>query len=180
MSSTDATFHILGISGSINPGSTAARLLEAISRLASPTFHFTLYEGIGELPHFNPQQAHSPTSEAVLHFTNLWKQADAAIICTPEYAYGMPGTLKNALDWLVGSGVVYQKPVAALSYSPSGMGGEHALSTLQLTLTAQNATMKDGSCFPIPFIRQKLTLEGELVDEELTAKLKKVVALLAE
>ena len=180
MSSAKPPFRILGISGSINPGSTASRLLEAISKLAGTNFKFTIYEGTGDIPHFNPQQAGSPNSEAVLNFRNLWKAADAVIICTPEYAYGMPGTLKNALDWLVASGEVYHKPVSALSYSPSHMGGEHALSTLQLTLTAQNAAMKDGSCFPIPFIRQKLTLEGEIVDEELKAKLRGVLELLSK
>lgn len=184
MTSPKKPFHILGISGSINPGSTAARLLQAIARLAAQLagleFQFTVFEGIGDIPHFNPQQASSTTSEAVLTFRKLWKEADAAIICTPEYAYGMPGTLKNALDWLVSSGEIYHKPVSALSYSPSHIGGEHALSTLQLTLTAQNVAMTDVSSFPIPFIRQKLTLEGEIVDEELIGKFRTVLATLSE
>ncbi|CAD5250509.1 NAD(P)H-dependent FMN reductase [Imperialibacter sp. EC-SDR9] len=173
------TVKVLAISGSINPGATAGRLLQAIERLAGPGFQFAIFESLGGIPHFNPQQSDTITDKHVLHWRNLWKQADAVIICTPEYAFGMPGVLKDALDWLVGSGEVYHKPLAALSYSPSMMGGENALSTLLLTLKAQNADFDDSTTSTIPAIRQRFSLEGEITDPTLSTLLTKVLESLA-
>jgi len=173
------TVKVLAISGSINPGAAAGRLLQAIARLAGTGFQFTIFEGLGDIPHFNPQLSVSTTNEQVLAWRSLWKQADAVIICTPEYAFGMPGVLKNALDWLVGGGEVYHKPLAALSYSPSMMGGENALSTLLLTLRAQNADFDESTTSTIPAIRQRFTLEGEITDPALFSLLAKTLESLA-
>tara|TARA_R110001606_G_scaffold398337_1_gene577156 strand:- start:9287 stop:9901 length:615 start_codon:yes stop_codon:yes gene_type:complete len=170
---------VLGISGSINSGATAGRLLQAIARLAGTGFQFTIFEELGDIPHFNPQLSDSTTNEQVLAWRNLWKQADVVIICTPEYAFGMPGVLKDALDWLVGSGEVYHKPLAALSYSPSMMGGENALSTLLLTLKAQNADFDESTTSTIPAIRQRFSLEGEITDPSLSILFTKVLESLA-
>lgn len=168
----NAKVKVLGISGSINPGSTASRLLHSLSTLAGDGFQFTICEDLGELPHFNPQLTESTSSEGVLRWRKLWREADAVIICTPEYAFGMPGLLKDALDWLVSTGEAYKKPLGAISYSPSAMGGEHALSTLLLTLTAQNADFDDSTRLKIPFVRKRLTLNGEISDQNLAEELK--------
>jgi NAD(P)H-dependent FMN reductase len=173
-------FNVLAISGSINPGATAGRLLHAIEQLAGPRFQFTIFEGLGSIPHFNPQQSDSTTNAQVLHWRTLWREADAVVICTPEYAFGMPGVLKDALDWLVGSGEVYHKPLAALSYSPSMMGGENALSTLLLTLKAQNADFDETTTSTIPAIRQRLTIEGQITDAALSHLLTKIIDSLAD
>tara|TARA_R110002012_G_scaffold270024_3_gene454306 strand:- start:11758 stop:12372 length:615 start_codon:yes stop_codon:yes gene_type:complete len=173
------TVKVLAISGSINPGATAGRLLQAIEQLAGSRFQFTVFEGLGDIPHFNPQLSDSTTNEQVLAWRNLWKQADAVIICTPEYAFGMPGVLKDALDWLVGSGEVYHKPLAAFSYSPSMMGGENALSTLLLTMKAQNADFDESTTSTISAIRQRFSLEGKITDPTLSTLLTKVLQSLA-
>lgn len=78
------------------------------------------------------------------------------LIGTPEYAYGMPGVLKNALDWLVLSGELVNKPVATISASPSEFGGSKARAWLILTLTALAANIVEGGSLTIPFIGKKL------------------------
>jgi chromate reductase, NAD(P)H dehydrogenase (quinone) len=174
------TLNVLAISGSINPGATAGRILQAMERLAGAAIQFTIFEELGDIPHFNPQESDTTTSDAVLRWRQLWKQADAVIICTPEYAFGMPGVLKDALDWLVGSGEVYHKPLAALSYSPSMAGGENALSTLLLTLKAQNAAYDDSTTSTIPAVRQRFSLQGEITDPELQALFGRILDALAK
>ena len=171
---------VLGISGSINPGATAARLLQALNKLAGDVIQLTIFEGLGGIPHFNPQQAETTDSEAVAEWRQFWKDSDAVVICSPEYAFGMPGVLKDALDWLVSTGEVYKKPLAAISYSPSAMGGEHALSTLLLTMTAQNADFDEHTTLKVPFVRKRFTLEGEIIDAELKASLEQVLKKLLE
>ena len=99
------------------------------------------------------------------------------LICTPEYAYGMPGRAKNALDWLVSSGDLYRKPFAALSASPSHQGGRCALAWLAQTLEAQHAAVPGGASFAVPFVRR--VLDGDRVaDAELAARLRSVLTAL--
>jgi len=76
-----------------------------------------VYDGIGNLPHFNPEldkePAHKePVPPAVSDFRSQLNSSAGVVISTPEYANGIPGALKNALDWLVASGELYEKPIA--------------------------------------------------------------------
>ena len=105
---------------------------------------------------------------SVADFRARLDAAGGVLICTPEYAYGMPGVLKNALDWLVSSGSLYRKPVAALSASPSDLGGDRALAWLRQTLAAQGAVVPDAATFAVPFVRQKL--DGDRLTDEATAE----------
>ena len=105
--------------------------------------------------------------------------ADGVLICTPEYAYGMPGSLKNALDWAVSSGEFYGKPVAAISASPSATGGERALASLLLTLTALAAAVPEGGTISVPFVGKKLNAAGEVTDPDTTQALRAVLDALA-
>jgi NAD(P)H-dependent FMN reductase len=97
--------------------------------------------------------------------------ADAALLCTPEYAFGMPGVLKNAIDWLVSSGELNGKPVAALSASPSVDGGSRALRWLRETLSAIDARVPDEASFPVPTVRLVVT-GGELTDAATAEKVR--------
>jgi len=76
----------------------------------------------------------------------------------------MPGVLKNALDWAVSSGEFVGKAVATLSSSPSEFGGSRAHDSLLLTLTALSANVVEGASLTIPFVRKKLTANGEVID----------------
>ncbi len=94
------------------------------------------------------------------------KDADGVIISTPEYAFGVPGVLKNALDWLVSSGELNKKPIAAISASPLYSGGEKALASLLRPVTALGATMNAASGLSIGNIKNKMNEKGEITDVE--------------
>ena len=94
---------ILAISGSLRRVSSNSTLLRAATLLAPEGMEITLFEGLGGLPHFNPDlEGTEPPS--VPDFRARLQAADGVLICSPEYAHGVPGVLKNALDWVVGSG----------------------------------------------------------------------------
>ena len=93
------------------------------------------------------------------------------LVATPEYAYGMPGSLKNALDWLVSAGSFYGKPTAVLSTSPSAAGGAHAHAGLLLTLQALGAAVVSEASFAVPFVRAKLDAAGHVTDAALATQL---------
>jgi len=155
---------ILAISGSLRSGSSNTLLLRAAMKLTPQNVEFTIYEGLGNLPHFSPELDGDDAPEAVEHFRGLLQAADGVIISTPEYAYGMPGSLKNALDWTVASGEFVDKPVATISASPNSLGGERAHASLLLTLGAISARVVEGGKLTVPFVRTKLNSDGEVSD----------------
>ncbi|GER91237.1 FMN reductase [Dictyobacter vulcani] len=171
---------ILAISGSLRTSSTNTRLVRAIIKLAPATMDFTLYEGLGDLPHFSPDIDDDKSPAAVQTFRQLLTDADGVLICTPEYAFGVPGVLKNALDWTVSSGDFSGKPVVAISASPLWGGGDKAHASLMLTLQALGANVPEAGTLSIPHINKKLDPAGELVDAEVTQKLITVLEALAQ
>jgi chromate reductase len=101
--------------------------------------------------------------------------ADAIVISSPEYAHGVPGTLKNMLDWLVSTGELVDKPVALLNASPAG--GEYAQRALLETLRTMNWKVVESASRVLPFVRQKI--RDEVTDEETLQELRRVIAALA-
>ena len=94
--------NILAISGSTRKDSTNQYLIKAITGLTKERFTILPYDRIAMLPHFNPDQMDDAGTE-VNDLRELIRQSDAILICTPEYAHGVPGSLKNAIDWTVGT-----------------------------------------------------------------------------
>ncbi|MCE6993172.1 NADPH-dependent FMN reductase [Dyadobacter sp. CY323] len=158
---------ILGISGSFRADSTNTILLKALEDLLPEGIDFVHFHGLDEIPHFSPGR---DENEAVRQFKNAITNADGVIICTPEYAFGVPGTLKNALDWTVSTGEFNEKPVAAISASPLNTGGEKALASLLLTLTALGTVRNEDSALSIPNVKQKI-VNGSVTDPETRAAL---------
>ena len=151
---------ILAITGSLRTGSSNVAFVQAISNLAPAHVEMGIYEELGSLPLFSPDIDTSTPPVQVARLRSFIEAADAVIICTPEYAYGMPGALKNALDWLVSSAQLYKKPTAALSTSPSERGGDRALVGLRQTLNALDADVSKSNSFSVPYIRAALEKEG--------------------
>ncbi|NJR32237.1 MAG: NAD(P)H-dependent oxidoreductase, partial [Chamaesiphon sp. CSU_1_12] len=87
--------------------------------LAPDRIELSIYDGIGNLPHFNPELDDELAIAAVQDWRTQIQAADGILFCTPEYAHGVPGSLKNALDWIVSSGEFMGKPTAIISASPS-------------------------------------------------------------
>ena len=154
--------NIIGISGSLKPTSANTNILRAIAALAPKNIVITIVEGLDTMPHFNPDTDENIPS--VNYFRQQIKKADAVIFSTPEYAFGVPGVLKNALDWLVSSGELNEKPVAAISASPLWPGGDKALASLRLTLTALGTKFTPQSCLSIGNIKNKMNAAGTITD----------------
>ncbi len=171
---------ILAISGSLRASSTNTKLVRAIMKLAPENMVFTLYDGLGDLPHFSPDIDVEDAPPSVATLRRQLQDADGVLICTPEYAYGVPGSLKNALDWMVSSGEFVSKPVVAISASPSLMGGDKAHASLLLTLTALSANIVEGGTLIIPRIRTKLDGNGDVSDSATAKALRSVLAALAQ
>ncbi|MDQ6611858.1 MAG: NAD(P)H-dependent oxidoreductase [Gemmatimonadota bacterium] len=113
------SFHLLAVSGSLRTGSVNTEVLRAIIQVAPDDVKIANYDGLARLPHFNPDDEISTQSAAVADWRAQLQNADAVIICSPEYAHGVPGVLKNALDWVVGTGEFMYKPVALINASPA-------------------------------------------------------------
>lgn len=131
--------NILAISGSLQAGSSNTALLHALRAVAPDTVSVVVYESVEGLPHFNPDRDVPPGPPEVAAFRRLLAAADAVVIASPEYAHSLPGALKDALDWVVGSGELYAKPVALLSAAPSEERGVLGRRALEQTLLAQGA-----------------------------------------
>jgi chromate reductase, NAD(P)H dehydrogenase (quinone) len=169
--------NVLAIAGSLRADSSNTAFVRAVVALPFDDTTMGIYDGLGELPLFSPDLDDESPPSSVAALRSRLREADAVLICTPEYAYGMPGSLKNALDWLVSSGELYRKPVAALSASPSAAGGARALAWLRDTLAALNATVPPEASFAIPLVRMKLNRET-IGDGEMIAKLRAAFAAL--
>jgi NAD(P)H-dependent FMN reductase len=131
------TVRLLTICGSLGPGSANRAALEVVAAEAHAAGAEVVTDAIlVDLPPFRPELADTPPA-SVAAFRRQISEADAVVIASPEYAGGIAGTLKNALDWVVGNGDLYGKPVGALAAGSTG--GAHALAQLALTLGYQGA-----------------------------------------
>src|SRR5689334_21091239 len=109
------SIRVLAISGSLRRASSNSALVTASVHVAPDDVHFSLFHGLAELPPFNPDYDSEDTPETVTCFRAELRTCDAVLISSPEYAHGIPGVLKNALDWLVGSGELVDKPIALIN-----------------------------------------------------------------
>lgn len=164
---------VLAISGSTRKVSSNLHLIHAIAGLSSGIFDIQIYEGLTALPHFNPDIDHEGTvPAAVLAFRELLNAADGVLICTPEYAIGVPGTLKNAVDWTVSAMNFSQKPVALITASLSGAKGhESLLGTLRIIearLTEQTQMFLSG-------IKAKVNDQAVITDEATKQRIQQLI-----
>lgn len=155
---------IMAISGSLRATSFNTTILNVVGRLLPAGVQYRIFDGIGDLPHFNPDIDKDDPIPAVQRFRDEVKRAAAVVICTPEYAFGVPGVLKNALDWLVSSGELNEKPVGSISASPMYRGGDRAHASLLLTLEALGT--KRVAQVSMPAVTTKFDAQGELTDSE--------------
>ncbi|MGF7237039.1 MAG: NADPH-dependent FMN reductase [Frankia sp.] len=126
---TDA--RLLLVSGSTRAASTNTAVLRTVRRLVPPGTVADLYDGLATLPAFNPDDEDHP-SDPVADLRARIATADALLFCVPEYAGTLPGSLKNLLDWTVGGGETYGKPVGWITAAPTGrgLGAEATLATV--------------------------------------------------
>jgi chromate reductase len=163
---------ILAISGSLRQGSSNHAILQYLGSIVSADIEYTIYNDLALIPAFDPGLDTDSPPASVAQLRQLLTEADGLIICTPEYAFGVPGSLKNMLDWLVSSSTLVDKPVALITAS---LGGEHAHASLLLTLGALSANVVKDSTLLIQFIRSKMDSEGNVKDEQTVKNLKRVL-----
>jgi len=164
--------NILAISGSLRSGSSNHNILTFLGGLAPAYIHYSIYDRLADIPPFDPGLDNEQPSEAVAELRDLMKNASGVIICTPEYAFGVPGQLKNMLDWMVSSSSLVDKSVALITASSVG---SHAHASLLLTLSALSAKVIDGATLLIPFIRSKIDAGGNITDQETEKALRNVM-----
>src|SRR3954447_12076307 len=138
--------HVLLISGSTRNGSSNTRALTKLHELGHPPITTSLYAGLPTLPAFVPDDGELPGP--VRDLLAQIEGADAVIFSTPEYAGGLPGALKNLLDWTVGGGELYGKPVGWLDVANVGRG-EGARQQLRTVLAYVGARIFDVACVHI-------------------------------
>ncbi|MGW4061117.1 NADPH-dependent FMN reductase [Amycolatopsis sp. NPDC004747] len=139
------------------------------------------YTGLAGLPHFNPDDDRDPLHPEVAALRASLKEADAVLFCTPEYAGGLPGSLKNLLDWTVGGGEMYGKPVAWINASSiaAPTGGRDAHDSLRKVLTYAGAKIVEEACARIPVSRADVA-DGQVADPDLRGRIAVAVQRLRE
>jgi chromate reductase, NAD(P)H dehydrogenase (quinone) len=140
--------NVLGLSGSLRATSINSMLLRATARIAPRDIRVSIFNGLGELPLFNPDlEVNLPAN--VVTFHRAVADADALLFASPEYAHGVTGTIKNALDWLVGFEPFASKFVAVLNTSPRA---HHADDALRETLRTMAAVIVESASIAIPLL----------------------------
>jgi len=162
---TPPPFTVLGLSGSLRAESTNAAVLSAAQLLAPPEMVIVLCDDLGRLPFFNPDLEGDLLPAAVAAFREKIGLASGLLISSPEYAHGISGLLKNALDWLVPSLEFPNKPVAVVNASAFS---RHAHEALLETLKTMSARMTPATIVTLPWTGKKLDCQG-LVSEPRTA-----------
>jgi chromate reductase, NAD(P)H dehydrogenase (quinone) len=175
---------VLLVSGSLRAGSTNTALLRTILAACPDEIEAVLYDGMAELPHFNPDDdvEGAPVHPAVAALRAAVADADALLLCTPEYAGALPGAFKNLLEWTVGDAGTYRKPVAWVNASgpaaPTGAADAHG--SLRKVLAYVGADVVERACARIPVLRSHVGSDGLIEDprirERAVAALRTLVA----
>ena len=138
---------------------------------------------MANLPHFNPDDDREgePVHAAVADLRAEIAAADALLLCTPEYAGALPGALKNLLEWTVGDGCTYQKPIAWINASgpAAPTGGADAHDSLRKVLSYVHADVVEQACTRIALTREAVGPDGSIIDPAAREKIAEAVATLA-
>src|SRR3954468_21659710 len=159
-----ATLRILAISGSLRAQSSNTSLLRLPAAVAPAAVIVELYDGLARLPHFNPDDDLDVPPPPVLELRRRVGEADGLLFCSPEYAHGVPGSLKNALDWLVASVELPDKPVASLNASPLST---YAQASLLETLTVMSTRIVREAWVTIPVGRGDVDAQGIIASPDI-------------
>ena len=154
---------ILAIAGSLRAASLNTALLRAIARLAPAEYSIRIYPGLGELPLFNPD-LDADSLPAVTGLRDAIVAADVLMLASPEYAHGVSGPMKNALDWMVGNESFIDKPLVLLNAAPRAT---HAQAALRETACTMSARMIDDACISLPLLGSGLDADGIAADPAL-------------
>lgn len=157
---------LLGISGSIRAGSYNTIILQTLADHLRSTATLTIFP-IDALPHYNEDLDIEDVAAPVQALRDAIAASDGVIIATPEFNHGLPGVLKNALDWASRpycQAALTGKDVLTITSSPGGIGGARAHAQLNETLSSMASRVVLRPQAVIPFVNKKIE-GGRLVDE---------------
>lgn len=160
---------ILAISGSLRAASSNTAALQAAAMLAPSSAQIVLYSGLGKLPHFNPDLDTDNPPPAVRVLRQEIGQSDGLLICSPEYAHGIAGSMKNALDWLVSSFEFPGKSIALINTSQRAI---HAPAQLREILKTMSARLIDAASITLPLWGRNLDAAGMVSDPDLSGRIR--------
>lgn len=165
---------VLAICGSLRAKSSNAALLDAAARLAPEGARVERFGGIGDLPHFNPDLDLEPALPAVARWRDALRAADALLVSSPEYVHGVPGALKNALDWIVSSGELSGKALALIDTSRS----HFATPQLREILATMEARLVPEASITLQLWTNRVDVEAILANAGAAGALRSAVAAL--
>jgi NAD(P)H-dependent FMN reductase len=169
---------IVALGGSLRAASTNGALLRLAVEIAPSSMQIVIARDVGWLPLFDPDRDTDIPPDTVSAFRALLATADGFLFSTPEYAHGVPGALKNALDWLVSSGELNQKPVASVLASLHG--GDYAQASLLETLSVMDAVVVPAACQRVPVLRSALGDDGRVNDPATAQALRACLEILGQ
>lgn len=165
---------IFAIAGSLRAASLNLALLRAIAQLAPAEFTIRIDTGLGHLPLFNPD-LDADSLPAVTALRDAILAADVLMLASPEYAHGVSGPMKNALDWMVSNTSFIDKPLVLLNTSPRAT---HAQAALREIVSTMSARVIDDACISLPLLGSGLDAEGIAADpglrQDLLAMLQRI------
>ncbi|MDQ6635762.1 MAG: NAD(P)H-dependent oxidoreductase [Gemmatimonadota bacterium] len=174
------TTRLLLICGSLRTGSVNAAVLRTVAALARDDVAVETYEGMETLPYFDPDADHDPLPPTVASLRTSIAAADAVLFCTPEYAGALPGSFKNLLDWTVGGGEMYRKPVAWINASAAPAGAVNAHASLRTVLGYLSTAIVEAACVSIPVPRASIGDDGLIHHAAIRLEIAAAVAALAQ
>ncbi len=163
---------ILLLCGSLRSGSTNHAMLDTAAQLLPLQVLALRFDAMHQLPHFNPDDDHDPLPDAVRALRSQIAACDALLISTPEYAGALPGSFKNLLDWTIGGGEIYGKPVAWINTAgpASPSGGADAHDSLRKVLHYAGTELVEEACVRIPVLARDIGPDGVLHDADIRAR----------
>ena len=170
-------YDILAICGSTRAASSNLNLIHAIADLARDRYTIRIYGGLTALPQFDPDKDHAHPPAEVVALRRQLREAEGVLICTPEYAMGVPGALKNAIDWTVSSMEFSKRPVALITAS---LAGERAHRSLLGTLLIIESRMTVDSQLVISSVRSKMGSDATITDDATLNGVNKLIRSLEE
>ena len=176
-----ADLSILGFAGSLRLGSYNRALLRAAAELAPDGMTIEIFD-LAEVPLYNGDVEAEGDPEGVVRFKQAIAAADGLLMATPEYNHGVPGVMKNAVDWASrppGSAVLGGKPVGIIGASPGITGSARGQSQLRQAFEFTNSY-----CMPQPELlvfkaHEKFDADGNLTDEATARFLARYLAAFA-
>lgn len=155
---------IFAIVGSAGKNSSNLHLVRWLSNKYSNQYELTIFDSLGELPHFNPELSIDNTPRQILDLRELITKADGVLICTPEYIFSIPSGLKNLLEWCVSTTIFSKKPVGLITASANGTKGHEELKMIMRTI---EAVFTDDSTLLIHGIKGKIGEHGNMKDQKM-------------